>query len=375
MPVTEITHIANNSSSAVWLYNFETPSDTANNRGWFNPGEERDLNIWIPWVFAPSDFARHHVRIAYFDASGVGPEHLVFAIWQADRGGQDLVRFSSGPVDEQWTDPGDPIPGISKVGGQRVLVLDDAGPSLQEIAPPAAPSSGTGWISLFRPDPAVKPPDYDYFMYQGEAGAPADVFVISVTDDARDVNDQVAISMNLSHVDDDGRAAGPVPVKPGQTVDEPFTGLRAEGLWTARMTDISRTLLRDAMTLTMHWSRDGSTGQGLASGPQVVIWRLVANPPGNDLALDAGEFVELMNQGDSAVDLAGWWLEDAQGAQLTIPTGYRIGPGATVRVHTGHGTNTVDAYFVGRGRAVWTNSGDYARLRDANGRILSQYSY
>jgi hypothetical protein len=44
-------------------------------------------------------------------------------------------------------------------------------------------------------------------------------------------------------------------------------------------------------------------------------------------------------------------------------------PGATVKIHTGKGTNTAYHRYWGRGWYVWNNTGDKATLRNKAGTV------
>src|SRR4029450_778988 len=63
------------------------------------PGTWRELAMPIPWCLPWDDFKLRHIDVL------VGGR--LFTIWQADRGGADLVRVSRG----NYVDPGPPIRG------------------------------------------------------------------------------------------------------------------------------------------------------------------------------------------------------------------------------------------------------------------------
>lgn len=108
----------------------------------------------------------------------------------------------------------------------------------------------------------------------------------------------------------------------------------------------------------------------------VVIADVVADPPGHDVAYDAGEFVRLDNIGSRVAGVGGWWLEDASGHRLSIPRGYEIPPGGSLFVHTGQGEESEERCFARRRKAVWNNrGGDTVRLVSAGGRLLDSFAY
>ena len=106
------------------------------------------------------------------------------------------------------------------------------------------------------------------------------------------------------------------------------------------------------------------------------IVSLVYDAPGNDNFNPNGEYVVLRNVGADPADFTGCRLHDA-GAIHTyfFPNGFRLAPGAQVRLYTGSGTNTSTALYWGNGAAIWNNEGDTATLRRSSGAIVHTYSY
>ena len=101
------------------------------------------------------------------------------------------------------------------------------------------------------------------------------------------------------------------------------------------------------------------------------IVRVVYNPPGPDLP---GEAVLLRNRGGATQDLTGWTLSDLAGHNFTFPA-FQLPPGGSLHVWTGAGTDTAADLHWGYGSAVWTNIGDRARLHDAAGVLVDEYTY
>jgi endonuclease YncB( thermonuclease family) len=87
------------------------------------------------------------------------------------------------------------------------------------------------------------------------------------------------------------------------------------------------------------------------------------------------EYIDVKNENGGSVDLSGYTLEDAAGATYTFPSGFTLADGATVRVHTGSGTDSSTDLYWGRGSAVWNNSGDTATLVTAGGDVVRDYTY
>lgn len=100
----------------------------------------------------------------------------------------------------------------------------------------------------------------------------------------------------------------------------------------------------------------------------------VNNVPGNDVQPETGEYVLLTNTGRSTVDVSGYVLRDAANNVLTVGEGYELAPGEQLRVHTGPGTDTEDAYYNGRTRSVLNNGGESVALWTENGRLLDVFA-
>ena len=80
-------------------------------------------------------------------------------------------------------------------------------------------------------------------------------------------------------------------------------------------------------------------------------------------------------QGDGPVDLSGYTLRD-EGPHLYTFGAVVLSPGATVRIHSGRGSDTAAELYWGlAGDAVWNNDGDAAYLRDPAGAFVDSYSF
>ncbi|MFC7326485.1 lamin tail domain-containing protein [Marinactinospora rubrisoli] len=101
----------------------------------------------------------------------------------------------------------------------------------------------------------------------------------------------------------------------------------------------------------------------------VQLTRIQYDSPGTDDrsagSLNA-EYVTIRNSGSRAVSLRGYTLRDAQRHVYTFG-GYTLAAGASVRIHTGRGTNGSAHRYWGSGAYIWNNTGDTATLRNAAG--------
>ncbi|WP_274557793.1 lamin tail domain-containing protein [Streptomyces spiramyceticus] len=107
------------------------------------------------------------------------------------------------------------------------------------------------------------------------------------------------------------------------------------------------------------------------------LGKIQYNSPGSDTRTNTSlnaEWVEIHNNTRSAIQLRDYKLKDNTGYTYTFGT-YRIGAGATVRVHTGKGTNTAAHRYWGRTSYVWNNTSDKARLIRPSGTQLDSCAW
>lgn len=83
------------------------------------------------------------------------------------------------------------------------------------------------------------------------------------------------------------------------------------------------------------------------------------------------EVVVIKFEGKVQLDLTSWQLRDDDGNTFTFPK-LSLYPNGAVQIHTTTGTDTVIDLYWGAGSAVW-NSGEYARLYDAQGNLRAAY--
>jgi len=107
----------------------------------------------------------------------------------------------------------------------------------------------------------------------------------------------------------------------------------------------------------------------------IEVNHVLGDAPGDDLTPENGEYVELINTSDRAIDVSGYILQDAVINRLVVGDGYVLAPGATLRVYTGPGTNTEDRYYNDLGRAVLNNDGDSIAVYTPQLRLLDLYAY
>lgn len=118
-----------------------------------------------------------------------------------------------------------------------------------------------------------------------------------------------------------------------------------------------------------------SDGAGESQDADLVISNIHADAAGNDHNNLNDEYIELTNEGDSAVDMTGWTLSDEANHEYTFPSGFTLESGESVTIYTGSGSNTESELYWGSGAAVWNNSGDTIIVRNDNGDTVIEREY
>ena len=85
------------------------------------------------------------------------------------------------------------------------------------------------------------------------------------------------------------------------------------------------------------------------------------------------EYVELRNDNDLPIDLAGWVLRDKNDADqaFTFAEGTELKGGSTTKVFTAPGHKQS---FESK-RPIWNDKGDVAELLTADGKVVSTFAY
>jgi endonuclease/exonuclease/phosphatase family metal-dependent hydrolase len=116
----------------------------------------------------------------------------------------------------------------------------------------------------------------------------------------------------------------------------------------------------------------GSSGTPLA---QVIINEICANEPGSNTA---GEFVELVNIGGTAVNIGGWTISDGTAVRHTFAAGTMLNPGRAVVVFasaTAIPAGLSNAVAATSGGLNLSNSGDTVIIRDGGGAVKNSFAY
>lgn len=109
--------------------------------------------------------------------------------------------------------------------------------------------------------------------------------------------------------------------------------------------------------------------------PAVRIAAVHPNPPGDDTAALADEYVVIENVGETTVDLSDWYLVDGDGRMYFFFDGRTLRPGGTLVVHVGAGQNTDGHVYWGASAAVLDNDHETLKLVDGDTDRTVKLSY
>jgi len=164
--------------------------------------------------------------------------------------------------------------------------------------------------------------------------------------------------------------------QPGLVETPADTGIPAPPLPTDAATPLPPELPTPAITaLALTDVPPPAISSNVITGPIVITTIQYQGDPATN---EADEFVEIINQSNTPVDLSNWTLRAVSSNRVyTFSNGMVMFPGDACRVYTSSpiafgtcGTLTFNA-----GAPVWSNNGDVAELRDANGTLVSRWVY
>ncbi len=96
--------------------------------------------------------------------------------------------------------------------------------------------------------------------------------------------------------------------------------------------------------------------------------------PGDDQLNLNEEYVCFTNQSDQPVDMTGWGVNKRPNEWYVFPE-FVLSPGESVRLHTGAEVNTATDLYWGNATTLWRNIHDEVYLRDAEGKLIDEYSW
>jgi len=152
--------------------------------------------------------------------------------------------------------------------------------------------------------------------------------------------------------------------------------INATGSGSTAIADGGTTSTPVEKTLTTTASRPPTTtgGQDTHREAFTVSQRHI-DAAGNDHENLNEEYLVFENTGGHELDLSGWTVEDRAHHHYRFPHGFTLGPGKTVTLHPGSGSNTATDRYWGSKTAVWNNGGDTIIVHDNEGHLVLEESY
>jgi Intermediate filament tail domain. len=115
----------------------------------------------------------------------------------------------------------------------------------------------------------------------------------------------------------------------------------------------------------------------VASGNGIMITDI--HYDGDVPKTESDEYVVISNLSNSPMDISGYYIYVAttgtQGPTFTFPRGTVIKPGSSFRVYTNEIHRETGGFSFGSGKAIWSNNGGLAVIKDNNGKKLGEYKY
>lgn len=125
-------------------------------------------------------------------------------------------------------------------------------------------------------------------------------------------------------------------------------------------------------------------GEQEARNSQIGIWTpspftltvssMHADAEGDDSANLNDEYVVFVNDGNSTIIMTSWTVQDEAHNFFVFPD-FSFVNGSTLTLYTGSGMDTITQLFWGNDKPIWNNDGDSLYLRDAEGLLVTYYSY
>jgi micrococcal nuclease len=109
--------------------------------------------------------------------------------------------------------------------------------------------------------------------------------------------------------------------------------------------------------------------------PALRIAAVHPNPPGDDAAALADEYVVVENAGEKSVDLSNWYLTDGGDRTYFFFDGRTLRPGEQLVVHVGDGRNRDGHVYWGASAPVLDNDHETLKLVDGDTDRVTRLSY
>ncbi|MEW6223210.1 MAG: lamin tail domain-containing protein [Chloroflexota bacterium] len=137
------------------------------------------------------------------------------------------------------------------------------------------------------------------------------------------------------------------------------------------------TMLAVAALLGLSLAASPATAPDVSAAPCIQIYRIYFDSPGADSGSNSSlnaEWIQLRNRCSSAKSLTGWTVRDTSSHIYRFGS-FSLGAGASVRLHTGKGTNTAGHRYWASRYYIWNNNGDRATVKNAAGTVIDRCSF
>jgi len=108
---------------------------------------------------------------------------------------------------------------------------------------------------------------------------------------------------------------------------------------------------------------------------ELAVAQVHADASGNDHENENDEYIVFENTGGAALDLSGWTIADEADHTYYVSDGVSLGPGETITLYTGSGSDSSTELYWGSDSAIWNNGGDTIIVTDDAGSVILEYEY
>jgi micrococcal nuclease len=121
-------------------------------------------------------------------------------------------------------------------------------------------------------------------------------------------------------------------------------------------------------------ARNSELGIWTPSPFSLTVTTLHADAEGDDTENLNDEYVVFDYNGNTSINMTLWWVMDEANNEYRFQD-YVLVEGFTTTLYTGSGTDTVSKLYWGSSKPIWNNDGDSLFLRDAEGFLVTYYTY
>lgn len=105
-----------------------------------------------------------------------------------------------------------------------------------------------------------------------------------------------------------------------------------------------------------------------------IVINMHADAEGDDSENLNDEYVIFENSGSSSLNMTGWTVQD-EANNFYIFSTFFLGNGHSITLYSGSGADTLTEVYWDSSKPIWNNDGDSLYLRDAEGFLMTYYSY